>query len=153
VISVITYTIDFAIFGRRLRNCGTIHSLKEPDNWYHGQLVPCHYWHRWTTGTIQYQPVQLTVFHECQQCRQPSLSNITPRTLTHFTYLYSWQCSTRASSAGRPVREIPNSVSMTAGPAHPVSRWSLSPDGDGSGTLVRFTRSRAAWRSNMFLIS
>jgi len=25
VISVITYTIDFAIFGRRLRNCGTIH--------------------------------------------------------------------------------------------------------------------------------
>ena len=26
MISVITYTIDFAIFGRRLRNCGTIHS-------------------------------------------------------------------------------------------------------------------------------
>jgi len=25
VISVITYTIGFAIFGRRLRNCGTIH--------------------------------------------------------------------------------------------------------------------------------
>ena len=25
MISVITYTIDFAIFGRRLRNCGTIH--------------------------------------------------------------------------------------------------------------------------------
>jgi len=24
VISVITYTIDFAIFGRRLRNCGTV---------------------------------------------------------------------------------------------------------------------------------
>ena len=28
VISVITYTIDFAILGRRLRNCGTIHRLR-----------------------------------------------------------------------------------------------------------------------------
>ena len=32
MISVITYTIDFAIFGRRLRNCGTIH-------WHHSHLV------------------------------------------------------------------------------------------------------------------
>ena len=35
-------------------------SFWEPDNWYHGQLVLCHFWHGWTTGTVQlYQGGQL----------------------------------------------------------------------------------------------
>jgi len=31
VTSVITYTIDFAIFGRRLRNYGTVHTIWHDD--------------------------------------------------------------------------------------------------------------------------
>ena len=30
--SVITYTIEFAIFGRRLKNCGTIHLISRPND-------------------------------------------------------------------------------------------------------------------------
>ena len=65
MISVITYTIDFAIVGRRLRNCGTIHLIqlcKGPldDATYHnlnnfgrGPLDNVLYW-LWKLWTLQY---------------------------------------------------------------------------------------------------